>query len=296
MTFRLSGLFALPVMAISTSAVAVTISEPMSTAPPPPEPNFLVIAIGLVALIACVQLARLLSRYRGAKGSGWGVLLVCLGGFISGFYAIGEGTFALTYDVDVANLVGFAGAVIGAVFMFFASRGSRRRRSTGGPVDVFISYKRDDRDDVLKIARALESLELKVWYDAELRSGASFDAEIDYHVRSAKCVLVCWSPGAAASEWVRAEASIGRERGVLAAAFLSDCSLPAPFNLIHADDLRQGVSARNPAWISLLRRIGALTKRDNLADYAIAAASGEAALAEWKRLNPSDPLAKPRAR
>ncbi len=60
---------------------------------------------------------------------------------------------------------------------------------------------------MLAIARKLEELKLKVWFDAELRSGTSFDTEIDRQVRAAKCVLVCWSPGAVASDWVRGEAT-----------------------------------------------------------------------------------------
>lgn len=138
------------------------------------------------------------------------------------------------------------------------------------PVDVFISYKRDERALVERIATRLKALNLSVWFDAHLSSGAAFDAEIDHHVRTAKCVLVCWSPGAVASDWVRGEATIGRQRGVLAAAVLVPCSLPAPFNLIHTSDLGIGTGPHNPEWLSLLERIGRLVDRPGLATYETA--------------------------
>jgi hypothetical protein len=40
--------------------------------------------------------------------------------------------------------------------------------------DVFISYKRDDRDRVAAIAARLRDLKVDVWFDENLRSGAAF--------------------------------------------------------------------------------------------------------------------------
>ena len=147
---------------------------------------------------------------------------------------------------------------------------SGRSSASSGPVDVFISYKRDERALVEGIARRLKALNLSVWFDADMRSGSTFDAEIDRHVRSAKCVLVCWSPGAVASDWVRGEATIGRQRGVLVAAVLVPCSLPAPFNLVHANDLGVGAGPHNPEWRALLATIGALVDRPGLEAYETA--------------------------
>jgi hypothetical protein len=155
--------------------------------------------------------------------------------------------------------------------------------------DVFLSYKRDERAQIIAIAQRLQSLEVNVWFDADMRSGTTFDAEIEKQVRAAKCVLVCWSPGAVASDWVRAEATIGRQRGVLAAAVLKDCDLPPPFNLLHAEDLRSGIGPQNPEWLKVLERIGALIGRPGLAGYE-AAGQDRAALAAWMAENPRDPL------
>ena len=165
------------------------------------------------------------------------------------------------------------------------------RKPAGPPPDVFISYKRDERAEVLAIARRLEALKLRVWFDAEMKSGTTFDAEIDRQVRAAKAVLVCWSPGAVASDWVRGEATIGRQRGVLAAAMLKPCDLPAPFNLVHADNLTGGIDPRNPEWLRAVDRIGMLAGRPGLAAYeALELTKDKNAYAAWIAQNSGDAL------
>jgi hypothetical protein len=229
------------------------------------------------------------------------------------FWAVGASTYVLTGSNGVAIPAGILGGAIAAAATFlivFAKRGQSQRQGTPKvrrgprktastphttgpriPPDVFISYRRDERTDVLQIAERLRALKLKVWFDADLRSGTSFDSEIDWNIRRAKCVLVCWSPGAATSDWVRGEATIGREREVLAAAMLKSCSLPAPFNLVHAEDLTSGVGPENRAWFHLLDRIGALVGRPGLGAYELAVASRDrGAIAAWMGEHPHDPL------
>jgi len=159
------------------------------------------------------------------------------------------------------------------------------------PADVFISYKRQERSEIGAIAERLGELKLRVWFDADMRSGSAFDREIDRQVRAAKAVLVCWSPGAVESDWVRAESAIGRQRGVLAAALVKECDLPPPFNLVHADDLRAGIGPENQEWLNLLERIGVLVGRPGLAAYeAMGANPARAHLGEWIAMFPNDPL------
>lgn len=159
------------------------------------------------------------------------------------------------------------------------------------PADVFISYKREERARVEEIANALRALRLSVWFDARLQTGHSFDAEINREVRAAKCVLVCWSVNAVASEWVRAEAAIGRQRGVLAACFLEPCELFPPFNLIHAEDLSHGeLGHANPAWVKIVDQIGNLSGRPRLGAY-LGLGGDRAAQGIWLAENPNDPLA-----
>lgn len=135
--------------------------------------------------------------------------------------------------------------------------------------DVFISYKREERAQVERVAERLKGLGLSVWFDSRLPTGESFDEEIDREVHAAKCVLVCWSPGAVQSQWVRAEAAIGRERDVLATVMLAPTRLYPPFNLIHTVDLSKWQGAdTDPAWLATIGRIGALTDRRDLVERA----------------------------
>ncbi|WP_135212317.1 toll/interleukin-1 receptor domain-containing protein [Vitreimonas flagellata] len=162
--------------------------------------------------------------------------------------------------------------------------------SDAGAPDIFISYKREERPRVEAIAEALRALKFKVWFDARLTSGKAFDDEINQQVRAAKAVLVCWSPGAIASEWVRAEATIGRQRGVLCACVLEPCELTPPFNLVHAENLSSGpLTAANPAWIKLVEQLGALVGRPGLGEFVSADAAGAKA---WRAAHPNDPLAR----
>jgi TIR domain/MlaD protein len=141
--------------------------------------------------------------------------------------------------------------------------------------DVFISYKREERAQVERIAARLSELGISVWFDSRLPSGESFDEEINREIHAAKCVLVCWSPGAVQSQWVRAEAAIGRDRDVLATVMLAPTRLYPPFNLIHTIDLSEWDGRdTDPAWLSVIGRVGALADRPDLVERAGKHASG----------------------
>jgi hypothetical protein len=159
-------------------------------------------------------------------------------------------------------------------------------------VDVFISYKREERGRCERIAKKLKALDLDVWFDARLPSGKSFDREIEGAIKKAKAVLVLWSPASVESEWVRNEAGIGKERGVLAAAQLAPCELPIAFRATHYEALHDEAFADDHlGWIKVLERIGELTGRPGIASYSKALGEGAAPLLRWARANHTDPLA-----
>jgi hypothetical protein len=130
--------------------------------------------------------------------------------------------------------------------------------------DVFISYKRAERARVESIADLLKEAGLDVWFDARLEVGRSegFDAEIEREVTSAACVVVCWTPEAIRSVYVRAEAKKGLEREVLVPLFLDRCVLPVPFNDVDAIDLIgwRGETL-SPGWLAFLEQIKATISR-----------------------------------
>jgi len=163
--------------------------------------------------------------------------------------------------------------------------------------DVFISYKREERAQIERLAAALRDLGLSVWFDASLSAGESFSSEIDREARAAKAILVCWSPTARESRWVIAEAQIGFEKDNLAAAYVAGpdgFAPPVPFNTIHAEDLRAWLSAPDlvhSGWRSLLRRIGKLCQRADMESFgALDAQASAAQLNAWLTKHESSPL------
>jgi hypothetical protein len=82
--------------------------------------------------------------------------------------------------------------------------------------DVFISYSKKHRPLTERVAELLESLScvgpdgtaepITVWWDKSLLSGDVFHREITQEIDKAVAVVVIWSEGAVASDWVYAEA------------------------------------------------------------------------------------------
>ena len=134
--------------------------------------------------------------------------------------------------------------------------------------EVFISYKRDQRERVRTIADLLKEEKFSVWFDASLEvgRGEGFDAEIEREVTSAYCVLVCWTQAAIRSVYVRAEAKKGLERDAFVPVLLEECTLPVPFNAIDAVDLTRWHGDKDdPNWrraLSQLREKIEQGKRD----------------------------------
>ena len=59
--------------------------------------------------------------------------------------------------------------------------------------DIFLSYKREDRDKVKLIVEALQAKGWTVWWDTRIGAGESWDQVIEAQLKAAKCVLVVWS-------------------------------------------------------------------------------------------------------
>lgn len=103
--------------------------------------------------------------------------------------------------------------------------------------DVFISYRKADRAKAEALANALKVENLDVWWDVALETGETFDEKIQSVLERCKAVIVVWSKESVKSDWVRAESSIGRERGVLVPVMIQPVNIPVPFNLLHTADL-----------------------------------------------------------
>ena len=124
--------------------------------------------------------------------------------------------------------------------------------------DIFISYKRSERSQVEKIADLLREENFDVWFDAKLEVGRDegFQSQIEREVTSAGCVLVCWSQESSKSIWVKGEAMKGLERNAFVPIFISNCSLPLPFNAVDTANLSAWNGDRNAIeWIRLIEVI-----------------------------------------
>jgi hypothetical protein len=103
--------------------------------------------------------------------------------------------------------------------------------------DIFISYANKDRERAGRLADALEACGWSVWWDRHIIAGQAFDEAIERELDGAKCVVVLWSDDAIASEWVKNEAAVAAERGVLVPARIDRTRLPLEFRRKQTVDL-----------------------------------------------------------
>ena len=103
--------------------------------------------------------------------------------------------------------------------------------------DVFISYASEDRERAAKLASALSERGRSVWWDRKIVAGQTFDHAIERELETAKSVVALWSIHSVASEWVKNEASVASERGVLVPALIDSVKLPLEFRRKQTADL-----------------------------------------------------------
>lgn len=103
---------------------------------------------------------------------------------------------------------------------------------------VFISYARRDLTRVEPLVAALK-LAATVWWDRELEPGEPWRRILLQQLSTIDAVVVCWTPAAAASDYVSAEARIALDRALLIPVKLEPCRPPPPFGQLQTLDLTQ---------------------------------------------------------
>ena len=102
---------------------------------------------------------------------------------------------------------------------------------------VFISYKREERDIARRLADRIEAAGLSVWWDPQLRAGDRFDDVIEAAIHSADCVVVIWSAASVQSRYVRDEAALALKLEKLVPVAIDSETPPFRFQSLHTYDL-----------------------------------------------------------
>lgn len=106
-------------------------------------------------------------------------------------------------------------------------------------VEVFVSYKREDRDRVAPLVACLREAGLHVWWDEDLPGGAPWRSTLLHHLDAARCVIVIWSEASVSpsGDFVHEEASRAKQRGVLLPVNIDAVAPPLGFGQVQALDL-----------------------------------------------------------
>jgi len=125
---------------------------------------------------------------------------------------------------------------------------------------IFISYSSKDRSKTKKLAEILESKDLKVWWDKNLKPGKAFDTSISKALDNAYCIVVLWSPNSIQSNWVLEEAYEGLERDILVPTMIANTKVPFGYRRIQYVDLSKWRGAATSSVIQrLITSVSALT-------------------------------------
>jgi hypothetical protein len=103
--------------------------------------------------------------------------------------------------------------------------------------DLFISYSQKDMAVIKPLTAILQQSGWSVWFDQELKAGATFDRVIEQALSNARAVIVAWSRNSVDSDWVRAEAAFALQSSKLIPIRLDDVALPLRFIHVHTLDL-----------------------------------------------------------
>lgn len=113
-------------------------------------------------------------------------------------------------------------------------------------MDIFISYKREDRDVAERLAQGLLRYGYDVWWDASLLAGDVFVEEINRQLEVAKIAITLWSKAARDSRWVQAETLAAWNDGKYIGAVIEpDVTLPVPYSSEQYEDLVDFAAGEN---------------------------------------------------
>lgn len=151
--------------------------------------------------------------------------------------------------------------------------------------EVFLSYRRRKLPEVSAIARRLESLGVRCWYDLKTSAAADWREVVDQKVNSVRAGIVAFTPDCFkdGADWVEYEAKVLKRRNAYVPCCIEPTDLQPPFSRDHARQLSTwfkpysgqatlsmeagGVTSgpsRYIEWEGVLQSLGALLERPTL--------------------------------
>lgn len=126
--------------------------------------------------------------------------------------------------------------------------------------DIFLSYKREDEPQALRLKRAFEKHGFSVWWDRELPNAEDWRVNTTAALESARCVVVVWTNASVTHTegFVMDEAQRGRARGVLVPVALDSVEPPLGFGQLQTIDLSHWRgSSKDPFFLDLVAAVHA---------------------------------------
>lgn len=124
--------------------------------------------------------------------------------------------------------------------------------------DIFLSYAREDRARAAQVAQGLQANGFDVFWDTEIPPGVTWADHIESKLSQCKALIVLWTGESVKSQWVREEARMGRDKGVLIPVMLDTVPAPLGFGELQAADLSSwNGEAEHPQWGHVLNALRA---------------------------------------
>jgi hypothetical protein len=139
--------------------------------------------------------------------------------------------------------------------------------------DIFISYAREDREWVSRLAAIFVSEGYTVWWDFDLLVGKRYRETIEAELQECKATVVVWSEHSTKSDFVRDEAEEGQQRNVLLPVLKTPIRPPAGFRQLQTADLSNWAGELNhPEFRRMMKGVAYLVGREPKSEQHGAAA------------------------
>lgn len=132
--------------------------------------------------------------------------------------------------------------------------------------DVFVSYKKADKERVGSLVAALEREGFEVWWDRHIPPGSTWPAIIEESLDASSAVVAVWTEASVSDVggWVHIEARRGKNRDALVPVLADTVEPPLEFSSVQAADLTEWDGDSSCDGLDrLLARVRALVEADD---------------------------------